>query len=71
MSFKLTPHIKLHPRLSTGVVFEVLRDGFAIECGTVVKSSLEEAVVAAKERIANLFPNLSLEGLDVHVSAGG
>lgn len=69
-TFALKPVIKPHPRLTTGVVFEVLRDNFAIECGVVVKETLEKSVAAAKERILNLFPDLNLDGIYVHLSDG-
>lgn len=68
--FSLKPEIKPHPRIAHGVIFDVLRDGFSIESGSVVEDTLEKSVAAAKQKIKNLFPDLNLDGVYVHLSNG-
>jgi hypothetical protein len=63
----LSPRIYRHPRLSTGVIFEVLRNGFAIEDGAVVENTLEASVSTAKKKISALFPTLNLDGIYVYL----
>ena len=68
--FDLTAKIKLHPRLDHAVEFEIIREQNVIENGVVVKATLEESVAEAKRKISSLFPDLSLDGVYVHIPNG-
>jgi hypothetical protein len=60
---KLKTVIKRHPRLSNAVEFDVMKDNFSIESGSVVKATLTEAFEEAKRRVVAIFPQITMEEL--------
>lgn len=60
---KLKPSIKPHPRLKNAVEFDVMKNDFSIESGSVVKATLAEAFEEAKRRISVIFPQITMEDM--------
>jgi hypothetical protein len=67
--YKVTASIHPHPTLAHGVEVKVIKNGFAVEEFSSVRSNLNESIAHAKQLIRNLFPQLPDGDINVHLSS--